>query len=106
MDQTPVWVTGQALMALAGKALPIAPLARATAATAAPTRHRRSASQPVAAASSRTVAARRGHAAKATHHNRRRAAAASAGRGTPSIHDLAGYAAAAAALAFAPVGLS
>jgi hypothetical protein len=27
-DQTPVWVTGQALMAVAGKALPLAPVAR------------------------------------------------------------------------------
>jgi hypothetical protein len=34
--QTPVWVTAQALTALAGKALPLAPARRATATTPAP----------------------------------------------------------------------
>ena len=42
-DQTPVWVTGQALMALEGKPLPLAPVARASAGTAA---HHTAATQP------------------------------------------------------------
>jgi energy-coupling factor transport system substrate-specific component len=45
-DQTPIWVTGQALMALSGKPLPIVPAARPPsshhATTTKPTKHRRS----------------------------------------------------------------
>jgi len=38
-DQTPTWVTGEALMALDGKALPLAPVARAPVTPAAPAHH-------------------------------------------------------------------
>jgi hypothetical protein len=64
-SQTPVWVTGEALMALQGRPLPLAPVPRpvsARSARRAPTRHtgdrRRGAGRP-AAHPSRTRAARK-----------------------------------------------
>jgi energy-coupling factor transport system substrate-specific component len=103
-DQTPVWVTGQALMALAGKALPITPVA--TTAPASARNHHASPSRAAARASGSSAAAGHRGERKAARAGHNRAAAAPAGHATPSLHALAGYAAAAAALAFAPVGLS
>ncbi len=88
-DQTPVWVTGQALLALAGKVLPLAPVHRP-----APVHH------PARTAVRHTAAAPTTHRKKVNHVKRR-------GRpGRPSLHSLDGLAAAAAclaALALAPV---
>jgi len=67
-DQTPVWVTGEALMALAGRPLPLAPVPAATPATSAPppARHRRSHRRPAKAAAAAAAARHR-----AAHHRRR-----------------------------------
>jgi hypothetical protein len=77
--QTPVWVTGEALMAMEGKPLPIAapaaaprtaaasPAPHAAPSPSAPGGHRRRRSRPAAAATPRRLASgRRRHAAGAT----------------------------------------
>ena len=92
-DQTPVWVTGEALMAMAGKPLPLAAVAPAH-------RHR-----PPAVRATHKVTHRKKVAAKvatAKHHDRqpRRARRASA-----PLSALAADAACAAAIALGPVGL-
>ncbi len=94
-DQTPVWVTGQASMALAGKSLPLAavPLAR---------RHRRA---PAAASkvqktppTTKVVA----KVARANHHHQQ---AKPRTDGAAPLSALAADAACAAAIALGPVGL-
>jgi Prenyltransferase and squalene oxidase repeat len=90
-DQTPVWVTGQALMALAGKPLPlpVVPLAR---------RHRRAPARAVHRITPRRKVIAR--VAKSKHRDRtaRRLSIA-------PLSNLAADAACAAALALGPVGL-
>ncbi len=83
LDQTPVWVTAQALMALQGKSLPLAPVAASAA--------------PAAAAPRATQTATRPHAA--THAARRRAAIPA-----QPLAQFARVFAVAEALALAPVG--
>jgi prenyltransferase beta subunit len=61
IDQTPVWVTAQAVMALAGRPLPLAPVARASA-------------QPAAAAPSRASAHTSSRGPRGTAHGRARSA--------------------------------
>ncbi len=85
-DQTPVWVTGEAIMALAGKPLPLAPAARRAATARKRSRH----------AERRAVAVivkRRGGVRRET------GAPAAGGRA------FAGWAGIAAAIVFAPIGL-
>jgi hypothetical protein len=94
-DQTPVWVTAQALMALAGKALPLATAPRARRASHRAATHRR-----VSPAAARRGRAR--HARVGKRHHRARAA----GAVTPMLSAFATDAACAAAIALAPVGLS
>ncbi len=96
-DQTPVWVTGQALMALAGKPLPLAAVA--------PARPTRSGHAPAASRPTRPADRERKARAKAAHARRRRANVRRGRPARPSWSALAADAAAAAALAFAPVGL-
>jgi hypothetical protein len=100
-DQTPVWVTAQALMALDGKPLPLAPVALHHAAAA------RSAGPSVGA----SVPAR-AHGRAATHHHaaparRRHArrAVKTAAAGSPAVNVYAAGAGLLTALALAPVGL-
>jgi prenyltransferase beta subunit len=92
-DQTPVWVTGEALMALAGKPLPLAAVAPAN-------RHR----QPAVKAAHKVTHSKKVTAkvTPAKHHDRqpRRATRASA-----PLSALAADAACAAAIALGPVGL-
>ena len=94
-DQTPVWVTGQASMALAGKSLPLAavPLAR---------RHR---GAPAAAGKVRKVPPRKKVVAKVArvrhHHQHVKPRAA----GAAPLSELAADAACAAAIALGPVGV-
>ncbi len=89
-DQTPVWVTAQAAMALAGKPLPLAPLRRPGAAS--PARSRR-------------VRAGAGHAAAHADSRRRsgRAGGEPAAR-RPALDAFAADAGVAIAVALAPVG--
>jgi energy-coupling factor transport system substrate-specific component len=92
-DQTPVWVTAEAAMGLAGKPLPLAPPANpATAAS----RHRAGNPSPAHAARPPQAA----HRLKHRHAAIRRQPA---GAATPT--GLAGYMGLADALALAPVGL-
>ncbi len=100
-DQTPVWVTGEALMALAGKALPLpaarAPLARvrtrATGGGASARRHRRG--SPAAAPT----------AATAQVHKPAKAKPEDRAAGSASVQRLAGVAGLATAILLAPVGV-
>ncbi len=104
-DQTPVWVTAEALMALDGKALPLEPVARRQRPAASP------AAAPPKPAQTRTAA---GALATTTTlppaHHRRRArpapAQAPAGPATPSpeLDRLAGYAGILTAVTLATVG--
>jgi hypothetical protein len=105
-DQTPVWVTGEAAMALAGKPLPLAPVpARAAGAGSASNQgvpHRRT-----RATTSKSILSSagpgRGHGTARRSGPRRKAAARAA---TPRLlEQLAGDAGVAAALVLAPVGL-
>jgi hypothetical protein len=96
-DQTPVWVTAEALMALDGKALPLAPVARRQ----RPAAHH---SAPPTKATPATAAA-----APPTHHQtraRRPPARVSAVPATssPELDRLAGYAGILTALTLATVG--
>jgi energy-coupling factor transport system substrate-specific component len=97
-DQTPVWVTGEALMALDGKPLPLAPVARAH----TPTAHH-SAVAPTTHASAHTS-----RGASPRHAARARRVAARAPRTTattsPALDRLAGYAGILTALTLATVG--
>ncbi len=93
-DQTPVWVTAQALMALERKTLPLAPIAVAQAAAAAPVK-------PAARPRARVVVHRARAAAPRVRRHRRAAAAAVVS--IPMIR-LAGEAGLITALALAPVG--
>jgi energy-coupling factor transport system substrate-specific component len=108
-DQTPVWVTAQALMALDGKPLPLQPVARPAVDARAPrpggaassARVRSSRTRPpVRSAVKRPVAAGSRRASHPTHQR------SAAGQGAPRA--LSVYAMGAgllAALAFAPVGV-
>jgi energy-coupling factor transport system substrate-specific component len=89
-DQTPVWVTGEAAMALRSKPLPLAPVAKRHA--VAPTRHAR----PASARHRRPVAVRRRH---------RRRAAPMIRRPSPLMQTLASDAGILDALALAPIGI-
>ncbi len=91
-DQTPVWVTGQALMALAGKTLPLAAVALAHRHTRAPVHVQKT--KP-----SKKVKAK---VAKARHDDRR---PGQAKRASAPLSALAADAACAAAIALGPVGL-
>jgi len=92
-DQTPVWVTGQALMALAGKPLPLAAVPSAR-------RHR----QPPVRAAHKVTPRKKVTAkvAKAKHHDRQ---PRSAMRAPAPLSALAADAACAAAIALGPVGV-
>jgi Prenyltransferase and squalene oxidase repeat len=95
-DQTPVWVTAEAAMALAGRPLPLAAVARQPA--------------PVTAGA-RAASATRGRTRSRVAHPSRRAAAAAAvvahhRSATPAMLELATGFAIATALALAPVGVS
>jgi Prenyltransferase and squalene oxidase repeat len=97
MTQTPVWVTGEALMAMAGKPLPVAaPPARSVPAAATPHRASRTAT-----ASRRAKAARPPAKPAAPRVAARRAGTAPA---PPSIQRLVGTAGVITALLLAPVG--
>jgi hypothetical protein len=93
-----VWVTGEALMALDGKALPLGPVARATPAS---THH------PAVAA---TAAARHPAARVSVPHRTRRARRAAAALPSaaespaPVVNRLAGYAGILTAITLAPLG--
>jgi energy-coupling factor transport system substrate-specific component len=103
-DQTPVWVTAEALMALEGKPLPLAP-------TPAPAPARAVARTPASPAPARTRAVRRGRSSSSAVHRRtpvhaRRGAARRSG--TPASAPILGLAAdigLATALVLAPLGL-
>jgi prenyltransferase/squalene oxidase-like repeat protein len=95
-DQTPVWVTAEALMALDGKALPVASVAR---------RVRRPVRRPAAHATAAPHAARK----KAAHRpERARRTPARAPKTTaapaPDLDRLAGYAGILTAIVLAPLG--
>ena len=98
-DQTPVWVTSEAMMALAGKPLPLRPLS--SGGHAAPTRHSQRAT---AAAKQKAAAAAAAHAKQARARRRRRHAAATATR-AEAVSALIPDAAVVVAVALAPVGL-
>jgi Prenyltransferase and squalene oxidase repeat len=100
MTQTPVWVTGEALMAMAGKPLPVAaPPAPSAPAPAAP--HRASRTATV----SRPAHAARPREKPAASHAAARPATAPAGPDPASIQRLAGAAGVLTALLLAPVGV-
>jgi energy-coupling factor transport system substrate-specific component len=86
-DQTPVWVTAQALMALAGKPLPLAPVATGGQASTHP--------------STRPARHGPGHRAR----SRRRRATRGQPRTSPALAQLTTDAGVIAALALAPAGL-
>ena len=111
LDQTPVWVTGEAAMALAGKPLPLAPVGGASSAgVASGPRPRTSTGGHARARDGRTGTGRRsaasagahggGHASRAGRRPARRAASPPA-----LVERLAADAGFATALALAPVGL-
>jgi nitrate reductase NapE component len=100
MNQTPTWVTGEALMALAGKPLPLAPVALPKPAPAAPAHH-----------VSRHPSVERHAAGKATvsHRTARPRAAAiphasAANAAVPAVDRLVTYAGILTALTLAPLG--
>jgi energy-coupling factor transport system substrate-specific component len=92
-DQTPVWVTSEAMMAIARKPLPLTPVAAAKAPPASPA-HARSRQ-----GARRRVVTRRGSAHR---HSARRFAASRDGASTLTLATDAGVA---AALVLAPIGL-
>jgi energy-coupling factor transport system substrate-specific component len=100
--QTPVWVTGEALMALAGKPLPLVPLPK-PAPVKAVTAGTSAAHAAPAATSLRPVKAR-GHRARSARKRRARLRA-TAPVAQPSLMGLAAGAGALAALILAPVDL-
>jgi hypothetical protein len=111
-DQTPVWVTGQALMALARKSLPLAPLPApapqgaprsSPASRPAPSLTRRAASQR--AAVRRRAAGRAGDAVRARLATRPRGARSEGGADTPTMLAAAAELGLAAAIVLAPMGL-
>ena len=120
-DETPVWVTAQALMALEGKALPLAPVRSRGSSSARPARAA-GASSPTAAEAQRRSAAPGVSPARAATGAQAATAGAAKHAVAPTPHRagttsatapaddraLSGYAAGAgllAALALAPVGL-
>ncbi len=107
VDQTPVWVTAEALMALARKPLPLAPVPAAAGPAAAPARPRGVATRPVSAGSARRR--RRGSAnrtagGRSVHHAGVRSHRSRGPSAVPML-GLAVYAGVATALALAPIGL-
>ncbi len=102
-DQSPVWVTAEALMALDGKALPLAPVARRQ----APAAHH-------SAARSTTPAPRASTTVAPAHHRPRARPSAARGPSAPSTHGasspqldrLASYTGILTALTLATVGAS
>jgi energy-coupling factor transport system substrate-specific component len=99
-DQTPVWVTAQALMALDRKPLPLAPVALRQAAGARP------GGRPAPAGSQTHARAAPHHRAPAqARHHRARASASSPGNRSATINAYAAGAGLLTALALAPVGL-
>ena len=94
-DQTPVWVTGEAMMALAGKPLPLAPMSSGTAAS--------SGQHPAAQHTRSTRAAALTHTVHGTR--RQRAATSHLFRAAATDPRLVGYISLADALALAPVGI-
>jgi energy-coupling factor transport system substrate-specific component len=99
-DQTPVWVTGEALMALAERALPLTAVARARPTRPAPARVT---THTVLSAAHRVRGASKAPRVRAVRrHPTQRGAAQQA---PVSLSALAADAACAAALALAPVGL-
>ena len=90
-DQTPVWVTSQALMALSGKALPLAAPARAAAILSPALQRPRHRAAP----------ARRHPRVRRVHRTAVRPRSASG----PAVNPLAAAAGLLAALAYAPVGI-
>jgi Prenyltransferase and squalene oxidase repeat len=98
-DQTPVWVTGEALMALDGKPLPLAPVALPTATPSAhPAARPRTAGHAAATAT-----------ASVSHRTRRARRAATPPPATvqssdPVVDRLAAYAGILAAIVLAPLG--
>jgi energy-coupling factor transport system substrate-specific component len=97
-DQTPVWVTSEAMMALAGKPLPLRPLS--SRGHAAPSRH----SQRATAAKQRAAAAAAARAKQSQARRHRQHAAATATR-PQGVSALIPDAAVVLAVALAPVGL-
>jgi hypothetical protein len=96
-DQTPVWVTGEALMALAGKALPLAPAALPRAA------HRRRAAVVKHHRVAAVTAARKGHARVVREHVKPKPRAPAVA--PTALQRVAGYAGFATAILLAPVGV-
>jgi energy-coupling factor transport system substrate-specific component len=97
VDETPTWVTGEALMGLEGKPLPLAPVALPKQASPAPAHH----------AAPRTVAPNR--TANVTHRTARarRAAvrpASAPAAATPAVDRLVTYAGILTAITLAPLG--
>jgi energy-coupling factor transport system substrate-specific component len=89
-DQTPVWVTAQSLMALAGKSLPLAPVSAG--------------GQPRAQSGKRAAPRHRG--GRGHHARTRRSRRSHVGPSTsPALAQLTADAAAIAAIALAPAGL-
>jgi energy-coupling factor transport system substrate-specific component len=108
-DQTPVWVTGEALMALDRKPLPLGPVARAAPAPAAPAPAATAAAhkhQPGAHAGAARAGAVRLTVAHRTHRARRAAATLlGATKGSaPVVDRLAVYAGILTAVSLAPLG--
>ena len=100
-DQTPVWVTSEAMMALAGKPLPLRPLS--SGGHKAPSQHTQratAAAKPAAAAAA--AAAARAKRARARRHRQHAAATATRAEG---VSALIPDAAVVVAVALAPVGL-
>jgi Prenyltransferase and squalene oxidase repeat len=105
-DQTPVWVTAQALMAIERKPLPLAPVGRrggggggGGSAGGGHTRSARSAASARSRTRNQQIAAKAGNA-----RSRRAAKVAAAGESSASLQTYAADAALIAALVLAPVG--
>jgi hypothetical protein len=99
VDQTPTWVTGEALMALEGKPLPLAPVALPKPASPAPARH----------AAPRTVARIATTTTNVTHRTARARRAvvrpvSAPTAATPAVDRLATYAGILTAITLAPLG--
>jgi energy-coupling factor transport system substrate-specific component len=95
-DQTPVWVTGEALMALAGKPLPLPSVSAPARASGRRRTHVAKGGTPAVAAA----------AALASHHTRARAHRTVAPAPPPAVQRLAGDVGLATAVLLAPVGVS
>jgi hypothetical protein len=111
-DQTPVWVTAEALMALARRPLPLAPLPAPAAkavprsSTASrPAPRRRRAAAPRHAAAPRKAVRPAARTARARTGARRRSAGSQAGGDTPMVLAAATDLGLAAAIVLAPLGL-